>query len=79
VRAELTGAQATGADYITSCWSLIETDDAVKVTGRYEPKGGKIATVESFVSKAGESAQVRRQTGVENMQWYEEITADIFS
>jgi sulfide dehydrogenase [flavocytochrome c] flavoprotein chain len=79
VRAELAGAQAAGAGYITSCWSLIETDDAVKVTGRYEPKGGKIATVESFVSRAGESAQARRQTGIENMQWYAEITADIFS
>ena len=51
----------------------------MKVTGRYEPKGGKIAAVESFVSKAGESVQLRRQTERENMQWYADITADIFS
>ena len=79
VRAELTGARTPPASYITACWSLIETDDAVKVTGRYEPKGGKIAAVESFVSKAGESVQLRRQTERENMQWYADITADIFS
>ena len=46
----------------TACWSLIETDDAVKVGGRYEPKDGKIAAVETFVSKTGESAELRRQT-----------------
>ena len=31
VRAELTGARTPPASYITACWSLIETDDAVKV------------------------------------------------
>jgi NADPH-dependent 2,4-dienoyl-CoA reductase/sulfur reductase-like enzyme len=79
IRVELTKAQTAPARYTTACWSLIETDDAVKVSGRYEPKDDKIAAVETFVSKTGESADLRRQTETENMEWYAGITADIFS
>jgi NADPH-dependent 2,4-dienoyl-CoA reductase/sulfur reductase-like enzyme len=79
IRGELTGAHTIPARYTTACWSLIETDDAVKVGGRYEPQGDKIAAEETFVSRAGESAALRRQTETENMEWYADITADIFS
>lgn len=79
IRGELTNARTFPARYTNTCWSLIETDDTVKVGGRYEPKDGKIAAVETFVSKTGESADLRRQTQVENMGWYAGITADIFS
>lgn len=78
VRGELTGAQTFPARYTNTCWSLIETDDTVKVGGRYEAKDGKIAAVETFVSKTGETADLRKQTQVENMGWYSGITADIF-
>ncbi|MCC6777529.1 MAG: FAD-dependent oxidoreductase [Hyphomicrobiales bacterium] len=79
IRGELTDARTFPARYTNTCWSLIETDDTVKVGGRYEPKDGKIAAVETFVSKTGESADLRRQTQVENMGWYAGITADVFS
>jgi sulfide dehydrogenase [flavocytochrome c] flavoprotein chain len=79
IRGELTRTQTAPATYRTACWSLIESDDAVKVGGIYEPKAGKIAAVETFVSRTGESAALRRQTAMENMQWYADITADIFS
>jgi NADH dehydrogenase FAD-containing subunit len=79
IRGELTNARTFPARYTNTCWSLIETDDTVKVGGRYEPKDGKIAAVETFVSKTGESADLRRQTQVENMGWYAGITTDIFS
>jgi hypothetical protein len=62
-----------------SCWSTIETDDAIKVGGRYEPKDGKIAAVETFVSRADETAQLRKQSQKDNMDWYSSITADIFT
>ena len=75
----MTTAQTAPARYTTACWSLLETDDAVKVGGRYEPKDGKIAAVETFVSRTGESAELRRQTQRENTEWYAGITADIFS
>jgi NADPH-dependent 2,4-dienoyl-CoA reductase/sulfur reductase-like enzyme len=79
IRGELAKAQTFPARYTNTCWSLIETDDTVKVGGRYEAKDGKIVAVETFVSKTGESAELRKQTQVENMGWYAGIIADIFT
>ena len=79
IRGELEGAKTFPARYTNTCWSLIETDDTVKVGGRYEAKDGKIAAVETFISKTGEPADLRKQTQVENMGWYAGITADIFT
>jgi NADPH-dependent 2,4-dienoyl-CoA reductase/sulfur reductase-like enzyme len=79
IRGELTGAKTFPARYTNTCWSLIETDDTVKVGGSYEAKDGKIAATSTFISKTGESAELRKQTQVENMGWYAGITADIFS
>ncbi len=79
VRGDLTGAQTFPARYTNTCWSLIETDDTVKVGGRYEAKDGKIAAVETFVSKTGEAPELRKQTQEENIGWYSGITADMFS
>jgi NADPH-dependent 2,4-dienoyl-CoA reductase/sulfur reductase-like enzyme len=79
VRGELLNSATFPARYTNTCWSMIETDDAVKVGGRYEPKDGKIAAVETFISKTAESADLRKQTQQENMGWYAGITADIFA
>ena len=78
IRGELTGTQTFPARYTNTCWSLIETDDAVKVGGTYEAKDGKITTVTPLISKTGESAALRKETQAENMGWYAGITADIF-
>jgi sulfide dehydrogenase [flavocytochrome c] flavoprotein subunit len=79
VRGELANAQTFPARYINTCWSMIEADDTVKVGGRYEPKDGKIAAIETFISQAGESADLRRQNQQENMGWYAGIVADVFA
>ncbi|BBF92002.1 NAD(P)/FAD-dependent oxidoreductase [Blastochloris tepida] len=79
VRGELAGARTFPARYANTCWSVIETDDTIKVGGRYEAKDGKITEIEGFVSKPGEDAATRRQTSEENIGWYSGITADIFS
>ena len=78
IRGELIKAETFPARYANTCWSLIETDDAVKVGGRYEAKDGKIAATETFVSKTGESADLRKATQAENMGWYAGISADMF-
>jgi sulfide dehydrogenase [flavocytochrome c] flavoprotein subunit len=79
VRGELAGARTFPARYANTCWSLIETDDTVKVGGRYEAKDGKISAVETFISKTGETSELRKQTQEENMGWYEGIVADMFT
>jgi sulfide dehydrogenase [flavocytochrome c] flavoprotein subunit len=79
IRNELTGSRAFPARYLNTCWSLIDTDDAIKVGGRYEPKDGRIAATETFVSAPGESDELRKQTQAENIGWYGAITADMFT
>jgi NADPH-dependent 2,4-dienoyl-CoA reductase/sulfur reductase-like enzyme len=79
IRGELAKSQTFPARYTNTCWSLIETDDTVKVGGRYEPKEGKLFAVETFISKTGESPELRKQTQEENMGWYKGIVADIFA
>jgi len=78
IRGELTKADTFPARYSNTCWSLIETDDAVKVGGRYEAKDGKITATETFISKTGETAELRKATQAENMGWYAGISADMF-
>ena len=78
IRGELAAARTFPARYTNTCWSLIETDDCVKVGGAYEPKDGKIAASSTFVSKTEEPADLRKQTQAENMGWYAGITADMF-
>jgi sulfide dehydrogenase [flavocytochrome c] flavoprotein subunit len=79
LRGELVGAPTFPARYLNTCWSLVDTDDAIKVGGRYEPKDGRIAAVETFISQPGESAEIRRQTQAENIAWYDAICADMFT
>ncbi|MGL4637210.1 MAG: FCSD flavin-binding domain-containing protein [Beijerinckiaceae bacterium] len=79
IRGELTGSRTFPARYTNTCWSLLETDDTVKVGGTFEAKDGKIASVTPFISKTGETAELRKETQAENMGWYAGIIADMFS
>ncbi len=79
IRGELASGRTFPARYTNTCWSLIATDDTVKVGGTYAAKDGKIAATETFVSKTGETAELRKQTQAENMGWYSGIIADIFT
>jgi NADH dehydrogenase FAD-containing subunit len=78
IRAELTGARAFPARYSNTCWSLIETDDDVKVGGAYEPGDGKIKASSTFVSQKGETPEMRAQNYKESNDWYASIVADMF-
>lgn len=78
IRGELTSARTFPARYANTCWSLIDTDNTVKVGGAYEAKDGKITASSTFVSKTGETAELRKQTQAENMGWYAGIVEDIF-
>ena len=78
VRGELTGSRIFPARYSNTCWSLITTDDGVKVGASYEAGEDQIESVSSFISQTGEEADLRRQTYEESIGWYNGITADIF-
>jgi sulfide dehydrogenase [flavocytochrome c] flavoprotein subunit len=79
IRGELAGARTFPARYANTCWSLIESDDCVKVGGQYEPADGKIKEVSGFVSQLTDTTEVRKQNFGESVGWYAGITADIFS
>ncbi len=79
VRGALTGSKVFPAKFSNTCWSLISTDDGVKVGATYEATPEKIAKVDGFISKTGESADVREATYIESEGWYSGMTADMFS
>lgn len=78
IRGELTDAKTYPARFANICWSLIETDDCVKVGGRYEATDGKIKQTEGCISHPTDTADVRAQNYQESLGWYAGITADIF-
>ena len=78
VRGALTGSKVFPAKFSNTCWSLINSNDGVKVGATYEATDEKIAKIDGFVSKTGESAEVRKQTYLESEDWYTGITSDMF-
>ena len=78
IRSDLTSSTAFPAKFSNTCWSLIETDDGVKVGAQYEPQDGKITSVGSFISQTGEDADLRKATYEESIGWYDGIVADMF-
>lgn len=78
IRGELVGSKVFPAKYANTCWSLIETDDSVKVGAQYAPGDGKIASTQGFVSQMDEDAALRKANYEESAGWYAGITADMF-
>ncbi|MFD1509915.1 FCSD flavin-binding domain-containing protein [Lacimonas salitolerans] len=78
IRGELLGSNVFPARFSNTCWSLIDTDDGVKVGASYEATDEKISSVSSFISQTGEDAALRKQTYEESIGWYAGITADMF-
>ena len=78
IRSSLSGSKLFPARFANTCWSLIATDDGVKVGAKYEATEEKIAKTEGFISKTGEDAALRKRTYEESLGWYEGITSDVF-
>ncbi len=78
IRGALSGSDIFPARFANTCWSLIETDDGVKVGATYKATDEKIAKVDGFISQVGETAELRKATYEESLGWYESISADMF-
>lgn len=78
VRGALTGSKVFPAKFSNTCWSLIDTDDGVKVGATYKATDEKIAKVDGFISATGEDSELRKRTYEESVGWYAGITSDMF-
>lgn len=78
VRGALTGSSVFPARFSNTCWSLIDSNDGIKVGASYEATDEKIAKTSGFVSQVGEDDATRAATYEESVGWYAGITADMF-
>lgn len=78
IRGDLTGSRVFKPKYSNTCWSLIATDDGVKVGASYEASDGRIAKTTGFISQVGEDADLRKKTYEESIGWYNGIVTDMF-
>lgn len=78
VRGALTGSKVFPAKFSNTCWSMIGTDNGVKVGANYVAKPDKITKTTGFISKTGEDSALRKATYEESLGWYSGITNDIF-
>jgi len=76
--AALTDGRAFPPRFANTCWSLIATDDGVKVGATYEATDEGIASVDSFISQVDETPETRAETYRESLGWYDAITEDMF-
>ncbi|MEQ1715189.1 MAG: NAD(P)/FAD-dependent oxidoreductase [Hyphomicrobium sp.] len=69
--------------YRNTCWSMVAPSNSAKIGADYVPgmKDGKpfLEASGAFVSKPGESADVRRETYNESAGWYESFTNELFA
>ena len=79
IRGALTGSKVFPARFSNTCWSLIDTNDGVKVGANYKAGEEKIEVVDKFISKTGEDSALRKATYEESEGWYAGIAADMFS
>ena len=79
IRGSLTGSKVFDARFSNTCWSLVATDDGIKVGASYKAGDEKIEVVDKFVSQGDENFDVRKETYNESIGWYSGITNDMFS
>ncbi len=77
--AALAGKKKFPARFRNTCWSLISTNNGVKVGASYKAGKEMVEITSKFISKTGEDAALRAQTYKESVGWYAGITADMFA
>jgi len=79
IRGSLTGSKVFDARFANTCWSLVASNDGIKVGASYEAGSEKIDVTSKFISKTGEDSALRKATYEESIGWYNGMTSDMFS
>lgn len=78
IAAALTGLDRGESHLFNTCYTYLAADDAVSDAISFKPHEGEIKLDRIFMSKLGESPDVRRQTIREAGAWYDAFTKDVF-
>lgn len=78
LRGDLLDSKVFPAKFSNTCWSLIDTDNSIKVGAQYAPTPEKIASTSKFVSQLEDTAEVRATNYEESVGWYNGIVTDMF-
>ena len=78
IAASLTGSARFAPHLFNSCYTFLAPDDAVSNAISFEPVAGTIKIAHSFVSRVGESAEIRRRAAREAEGWYDAFAHDTF-
>ena len=80
IAAALTGAPRFAPHLFNTCYTFLAPDDAFSNALDFQPdaEAGKIKVINTFVSKPGESVEVRRQCARSAVGWYGAFTHDTF-
>ena len=62
IRGSLTGSKIFGARYSNTCWSLVGTNDGIKVGASYKAGDESIEATSKFVSQTDEDSDTRKAT-----------------
>ena len=75
---DLLGTKVTAASFANVCWSLISTNNGVKVGAQYSANArGEIVADSTFISQLGEDDTIRQTTYQESIGWYDSIITDM--
>jgi sulfide dehydrogenase [flavocytochrome c] flavoprotein subunit len=78
IEAAVTGSVPTASHLFNTCYTFLAPDDAWSNAVSYMPVAGTIKTKRAFISKVGESAEIRRRAAREAEGWYETFAHDVF-
>jgi sulfide dehydrogenase [flavocytochrome c] flavoprotein chain len=78
IEAAVTGSALTASHLFNTCYTFLAPDDAWSNAVSYTPVAGTIKTKQAFISKVGESADIRRRAAREAEGWYDTFTHDVF-
>jgi hypothetical protein len=74
----LTGSHPDAPLLVSSCFTFLAPDDAVRNVGSYKPVGGVIKTVEDSTSNIEDGVEQRARTAHDSAVWYDALVRDIF-
>ncbi|MGI9407106.1 MAG: FCSD flavin-binding domain-containing protein [Hyphomicrobiaceae bacterium] len=78
IAADLAGKKRFPARFRSTKWSLIATNNAIKMGASYVVSKDGVVPVSSFVSEPKEPAAIRAKNFKESLAWYEAMTKDMF-